>query len=675
MKTSSPTVSVEDALAHGMRMLEIDPLMASEQARQILRASPGDPLARLLLGMAHNVLGEPVRALEVLLPLSIEQPSAPRVWMELGVAHAESHDHPKAIAAIEQAARLQPTLPRAWLNLAALLDASGDRARAANAYLMHARTGMHDSQLLAAGEALSGGRLPEAEAMLRDRLRAFPTDVAALRMMAELAARVGRNEQAIVLLQRCLELAPGFAMARHHYALMLDRGNRHKDALVELEDLLTEDPDNVGLLNLKAVVLGKLGDYGDAIRLYESILRDRPKDARVWMSLGHALKTEGQTERAIAAYRRALEIDPGFGSAWWSLANLKTVRFDARDIATMQAQLERANLVDEQRLQIDFALGKALEDTGDYAASFSHYAQGNALRRTQLPYDAGQNTQRRRRAQSVYTPGFFMERAGSGDPDPAPVFIVGMPRAGSTLVEQILSSHPQVEATMELPDLITIVRDLRARSSRPETTSYHDIVEEMDPAEFRALGRRYLETSQVQRKLGRPFFIDKMPNNFAHVGLIQLILPNAKIIDARRHPMACCFSNFKQHFARGQAFSYDLADMGRYYADYVALMAHFDAVTPGRVHRVLYEDMVADTETQVRALLDYCGLAFDERCLRFFENDRPVRTASSEQVRQPIYRDGVDQWKHFEPWLEPLERALGPVLQHYPAPPPGVSKK
>ena len=672
MSATAATVSVEAALAHGMRMLEHDPSMASEQARQILHASPGDPLARLLLGMAHNALGEPVRALELLLPLSAEQPDAPRVWMELGVAHSANHQRSEAIAAIEHAARLQPTLPRVWLNLAALLDAFGDRARASRAYLMHARTGMHDPQLLAAGEALSGGRLPEAEQMLRDRLRALPTDVAALRMMAELAARVGRNEQAIVLLQRCLELAPGFAMARHHYALMLDRGNRHQDALVEIEGLLDEAPENANLLNLKAVVLGKLGDYGDAIDLYESILRDRPRDARVWMSLGHALKTEGQTERAISAYRRALEIDPGFGSAWWSLANLKTMRFEAHDIAAMQAQLQRDDLVDEQRLQVEFALGKALEDGGDYAASFAHYTQGNALRRTQLPYDAGQNTQRRCRAQAVYTPEFFRERAGSGDPDPAPVFIVGMPRAGSTLVEQILSSHPQIEATMELPDLIAIVRELRARKPRPETTSYHDIVEQLDPAEFRALGQRYLETSRVQRKLGRPFFIDKMPNNFAHVGLIQLILPNAKIIDARRHPMACCFSNFKQHFARGQAFSYDLANMGSYYADYVALMAHFDAVLPGRVHRVIYEDMVTDTETRVRALLDYCGLEFDERCLRFFENDRPVRTASSEQVRQPIYRDGVDQWRNFEPWLEPLERALGPVLQHYPAPPPGV---
>jgi tetratricopeptide (TPR) repeat protein len=387
------------------------------------------------------------------------------------------------------------------------------------------------------------------------------------------------------------------------------------------------------------------------------------------MSLGHALKTEGATERAIIAYRRAIEIAPAFGSAWWSLANLKTVRFDVADIAAMQAQLQGGDLDDEQRLHFEFALGKALEDAGEYAASFAHYASGNAIRRTQLPYDAEQNSQRRRRAQAVYTRKFLAERAGAGHDDPAPVFILGMPRAGSTLLEQILSSHPQVEATMELPDIIAITRDLRARSAQPETTSYHDIVAGMDPAEFKALGERYIATTRVQRKQGTPLFIDKMPNNFAHVGLIHLILPNAKIIDARRHPLACGFSNFKQHFARGQAFSYDLTDMGRYYADYVALMAHFDGVLPGRVHRVVYEELVADTEARVRALLDYCGLPFDARCLRFFENDRPVRTASSEQVRQPIYREGVDQWRHYEPWLGPLKAALGPVLDHYPAVP------
>ena len=670
MSADPQTASVDAALAHGMQLLARDPALAAEQAQAILHAAPRNPGARLLLGMARTALGEHQAARDVLQALVAEQPQAPRAWLEYGNALAACGDD-GAADAFERALRLQPALPGAWLALGAALDRLGDRSGAAQAYLSHTRRGTRDAGLMAAAAALSAGRLPEAEALLRERLRARADDVAALRMLAELAARIGRNEQAIELLERALALAPGFTAARHHYALMLDRGNRHQEALAEVDALLEDDPGNDSLRNMKAVVLGKLGDYGDAIALYEAILAKRPKDARVWMSLGHALKTEGHGERAIVAYRRALELDPGFGSAWWSLANLKTVRFDAADIAAMRARLDRT-LPDEQRLQLEFALGKALEDAGGYADSFAHYARGNALRRKQLPYDAGQNRQRRRRAQAVYTRDFFAARAGSGDPDEAPIFVVGMPRAGSTLVEQILSSHPQVEATMELPDLVAIVRDLRARAENPETTSYHDIVAAMDPGEFRALGRRYLDTSRVQRKLGRRFFIDKMPNNFAHVGLVRLILPNAKIVDARRHPLACCFSNFKQHFARGQAFSYDLADMGRYYADYVALMAHVDDVLPGHVHRVIYESMVDDTEAQVRALLAHCGLDFDQRCLRFFENERPVRTASSEQVRKPIYRDGVDQWRHYEPWLGPLEAALGPVLAHYPAvPPPG----
>ncbi len=670
MSSTEPTTSVEDALAHAMRLLAQDPRLAAEQARQILIAVPGEPGARLILGMALGARKEHAQALSVLEPLAAEQPEAARVQLELGIALAALQRLDEAIAAIVRATRLQPGLPGAWLGLAGLLDATGQRADAAHAYLMHARNGRHDPELMASAAALGSGDLPVAEQKLRDRLRVMPTDVAAMRMLAELGARVGRNEQVLALLEHCLQLAPGFAMARHNYALVLDRCNRHEDALVEVESLLAADADNVGLQNLKAVILGKLGNYGNAIRLYESILDRRPKEPRVWMSLGHALKTEGNTDRAIIAYRRAIELNPGFGSAWWSLANLKTVRFDASDIVAMRRQLQNGTLDDDQRLHFEFALGKALEDAGEYADSFARYASGNVLRRAQLPYSTDQNGQRRLRAQSVYTRRFFAERTGVGHDDPAPVFIVGMPRAGSTLIEQILSSHPQVEATMELPDIIAITRDLRARSAKPETTSYHDIVEDLDPAEFKALGERYIATTRVQRKSGRPFFIDKMPNNFAHVGLIQLILPNAKIIDARRHPLACCFSNFKQHFARGQSFSYDLTDMGRYYADYVALMAHFDEVLPGRVHRVIYEQMVDDTETQVRALLDYCGLEFDARCLRFFENDRAVRTASSEQVRRPIYRDGVDQWRHFEPWLGPLKEALGPVLEHYPAAPP-----
>lgn len=668
MSATSPQASVDTAIAHAMDLLAHDPASAAEQARQILAAFPGHPIARLVLGMAHNARKDFPQAIIELEPLAAEQPNAPAVQMALGTALAASNRKAEALAAVERAAVLQPARPQVWLQIADLRQANGD-ARAADAYLKHAQSSSRDPELMAAGEALAAGRLPDAETLLRERLQVLPNDVAAIRMLAELAARVGRNEQALVLLERCLQLAPGFRTARHHYALLLDRCSLHEDAMVEIEALLEGEFDDAQLLNLKAVVLGKLGQCRDAIALYESILLSRPKDPRVWMSLGHALKTEGHADRAIIAYRRALEINPGFGGAWWSLANLKTTRFVAADIAAMRMQLQRLDLDDDQRLHFQFALGKALEDAADYAASFECYAQANAIRRTQLPYSAEQNSQRRRHAQAAYTREFFAERAGCGSDDGSPIFILGMPRAGSTLVEQILSSHPQVEATMELPDIIAIVRDLRMRVDDPETTSYHDLLATLEPAEFRALGERYLQTTHVQRKLSRPFFIDKMPNNFAHVGLIQLILPNARIIDVRRHPLACCFSNFKQHFARGQAFSYDLADMGRYYRDYVGLMAHFDEVLPGRIHRVIYEDLITDTESQVRAMLDYCGLAFDERCLRFFENDRPVRTASSEQVRRPINRDGMDQWRHYDAWLDRLKLALGPVLDGYPAVP------
>ena len=387
------------------------------------------------------------------------------------------------------------------------------------------------------------------------------------------------------------------------------------------------------------------------------------------MSYGHALKTAGHTARAIDAYRRALSLQPGFGEVWWSLANLKTFRFSDDDMAVMRAQRARTDLPDEDRLHLDFALGKALEDAGDYAASFAHYRDGNALRSAQLGYRADDTRARVQRLRGAHTAAFFAQRVGLGCDAPDPIFIVGMPRAGSTLLEQILSSHSAVEGTMELPDITSITRELREQARARGADTYHDLLATLDGDALRALGERYLETTRIHRKSGRPFFIDKMPNNFAHTGLIHLMLPNAKIIDARRHPLACCFSGFKQHFARGQGFSYGLEDIGRYYHDYVALMAHYDDVLPGRVHRVIYEQLVDDTEAEVRRLLAYCGLPFEDGCLRFFENARPVRTASSEQVRQPIYREGVDHWRHYEPWLEPLKVALGPVLGAYPAVP------
>jgi tetratricopeptide (TPR) repeat protein len=371
------------------------------------------------------------------------------------------------------------------------------------------------------------------------------------------------------------------------------------------------------------------------------------------------LKTVGRQSDAIEAYRKAIALEPTLGDAWWSLANLKTVSFDEADLAAMGEALETANLSEEDHFHLDFALGKAMHDLGRTSEAFAHYAKGNALRLKSQPYNPDEITRTVERSIAVFTAKAFEERPG-GCNAKDPIFIVGMPRAGSTLIEQILSSHSTVEGTSELPDLPLLTR-------RPGP--YPKGILDATAQERHELGEEYLKRAGVQRRTDRPFFVDKLPNNWLYVPFIHLVLPNAKIIDARRHPMGCCLSNFRQHFARGQAFTYDLEHVGRYYADYVRLMAHVDAVLPGRVHRVIYERMVDDTEGEVRRLLEYCDLEFEPQVLEFYRNKRAVRTASSEQVRQPIYRDATDEWRNYEQHLEPLKRALEPVLDAYPEAP------
>jgi tetratricopeptide (TPR) repeat protein len=573
-----------------------------------------------------------------------------------------SNEFDAALAALRQAAAREPRRAQIWRQLADHLDVAGDRNGAAAAYLEHVRHAIHDPLLMRAASAVHANHIPEAEALLREQLKRAPTDVVAIRMLAEIAVRIDRAEDAEHLLERCLELAPGFREARHNYAIVLTRVNKPEQAIEELDRLLSDEPAHPAYRNLKAVALCHTGDYEQAIGIFDELLRANPSAAPIWLSLGHALKTAGHTDRCIAAYLNCVQLDATFGDAWWSLANLKTFRFDAAQLAQMQATLRRADVRPEQRTCLEFAVAKALEDGAQYAESFAHYERGNTLRLEQIPYSADDISLILQRARETYPAEFFRARVGSGCDASDPIFIVGLPRAGSTLVEQILASHSSVEGTMELPDILSITRALRRAASDKRAGAYHAALAQLDRDALRELGEQYLARTRIHRKLGRPFFVDKMPNNFAHIGLIHLILPNAKIIDVRRHPLACCFSGFKQHFARGQSFTYGLRNIGRYYRDYVELMAHFDAVLPGRVHRVIYEDLVTDTQSQVRRLLAYCGLPFEESCLRFFENDRPVRTASSEQVRQPIYTGGLDHWQHFEAWLDPLKEALGPVL-------------
>jgi tetratricopeptide (TPR) repeat protein len=523
--------------------------------------------------------------------------------------------------------------------------------------------GMSNPRLIEAALAINEDRLYDAEPILRAHLKADPLDVAAIRLMAQLAARIGRYKDSEALLRRALELAPNFIVARSNLAGILYRQNRFEEAVETLNEVLAEDAENVASRNLKAAALGRVGDYDEALLLYDELTQRFPDHAKLWMSRGHLLKTVGRQDDSVAAYRRALLVEPTLGEVWWSLANLKTVKFDDADMAAMQAALGSPGLSDEDRFHLDFALGKAFDDARDADRAFGHYSAANSLRRQSLDYSPDVIRDHVDKVIDRFTPDFLVSHMGQGYEAPDAIFILGMPRAGSTLIEQILSSHSVIEGTMELPDMPAIAMR-EGRGGGP--AGWVDAVADIQPAKLAELGAEFIDRTRIQRKTDKPFFIDKLPNNWIYTGLIHLILPNAKIIDARRHPLDCCFSNFRQHFAKGQAFSYDLADMGHYYADYVRLMGHFDAVLPGRVHRVIHEALIDEPEAQVRLLLDYLGLPFEDACMRFHENSRAVRTASSEQVRRPINRDGMDQWKPYDAWLGSLKNALGDIWRSYP---------
>ena len=430
--------------------------------------------------------------------------------------------------------------------------------------------------------------------------------------------------------------------------------------------MLADEPNNPDLRKLRAATLVRLREYGESIEICESLLDEDPSQITVWTSLGHMLKSVGRREDSVNAYRKAIALAPQFGEPYWSLANLKTFKFTEPELKAMRTHLARPNLSDEDRIHFYFAIGKALEDRAEFAESFRHYTEGNRIRRKHRHYNAAELSDHVHRCIALFTPEFFADRVSWGASTPEPIFILGLPRTGSTLVEQILSSHSGVEGTMELPDIAAIAKSLDEWKPGPDGPKYPEVLATMEEDALRELGRAYIEHTRVQRKLGTPFYIDKMPNNFTHVGLIHLILPNARIIDVRRHPLACGLSLFKEHFARAQNFSYDLEDIGRYYRDYVELMAHFDAVLPGRVHRIIYEALVNDTETEVRRLLHYCELPFEKACLQFYKNERAVSTASSEQVRSPIFRGGIDHWRHYEPWLDPLKDSVGSLVDAYP---------
>jgi predicted Zn-dependent protease len=664
--------SLREATKRTGVLLDTDPALAAEQAQEILKAVPNHPPALFLLAMAKRRTGDPHAALEILEPLLNAQHEWAAAHFEYGASLGLVGRGDEAIKALLKAVQFQPEHPEAWRMLGDHLTVTGDTEAADVAYARHVKCSTLDPSLQRAAAAMIKNDVASAERLLKTHLMQKPTDVAAIRMLAEVAIRASHDLEAEHLLLRCLELSPSFTAARYTYAILLQRCDRSPTALVEIEKCLAVDPERPNYRNLFAVILSRIGEFDRASEVYARLLAEYPENARVWLSHGHVLKTAGRQDDSIQAYRKSIELDPQLGEAYWSIANLKTFQFEPEDLAAMERQVADPGLSDKNRWHFQFALGKAYEDAQDYERSFQHYAGGSDLYLASHPYDPDYFSRRITRLQQGFSRQFFDAVAGKGCAAADPIFIIGMPRAGSTLLEQMLSCHSAIEGTSELPDMITLTHNLKKEVKSEDwgdIAVQATVLARKTATEMRELGEEYIENTRVYRKTDRPFFIDKMPNNFLNVGVIQAVLPNAKIIDARRHPLGCCFSNFKQFYAKGQNFSYSLEGIGRYYRDYLRLMAHIDEVLPGRVHRVFYEETVADTETVVRNMLEYCGLEYEVECLRFFESDRPVRTASSEQVRQPIYQQGTEQWQHFDEWLDPLKDALGNVLDAYPAVP------
>jgi hypothetical protein len=504
------------------------------------------------------------------------------------------------------------------------------------------------------------GEIHAAEHMVREYLSSHADHIEGMRLLAQVCMKLDVVDEAEFLLERLLGRAPDYLAARYEYAIALLARHRHVRAREQMERLLETNPHNRIYRTTLATICSGMGDYARALPLYREIVAETPDDPELHLSMAHALKTLGRTPQAIESYRAAASLRPRYGEAYWSLANLKTYRFTDDEIAQMRAAEGAPSIQLADRYHLCFALGKALEDRGEYAASFAFYERGNALKKSESHYRPEPLERNARLQASMCTRQFFAARQGVGCPDPSPIFIVGLPRSGSTLIEQILASHSQVEGTMELADIPRLVQDLHGREPAASTSRYPGILAELTAADFASMGEKYLSDTLAYRA-GKAFFVDKMPNNFRNLGLIHLILPNARIIDARREPLACCFSNYKQLFASGQQFTYSIEDITRYYRMYVELMDHWNAALPGRILRVQHENVVEDLDANVRRILEFCGLKFEPGCLEFHKTLRTVHSASSEQVRRPINREGVDQWRHYEPWLGSLKEALWPL--------------
>jgi tetratricopeptide (TPR) repeat protein len=637
---------------------------ALADVRTLLGPYPQNRDLLLIEAVSLRHLRRVSEALEALERLETLHPNFSRLHQERGLCHVALKDADRAIDALLRAVNINPALPQSWKMLVGLYQMTGQAEHAATAAEHVATLERLAPQVLTAVSLFSDGDLDPAEQIVRAFLLSHGDHPEAMRLLAKIGVARDVLDDAEVLLAAALELAPDFRAARHDYAHVLVQRHKYAQADVQARLLLDLEPANPDYRSIAATAAVGLGDHDRAIALYEAMLADVPGSADVNLWIAHALKTVGRVPEAIDAYRAAAAARPDFGDAYWSLANLKMYRFGDAEIDRMRAAEAAPGVSLIDRYHLCFALGKALEDRGEIAESWAFYQRGNALKRSESRYRPEIFETNTAKQIEVCTRSFFEARAGWGDPRPDPIFILGLPRSGSTLLEQILASHSQVEGTQELADVQRVVLEMQGRQPDLDNPRYPGMLAEVSAEDFLRLGQNYLADTAVYRT-GRPFFIDKMPNNFRHIGLIHLMLPNARIIDARREPMACCFGNLKQLFAQGQEFSYSAQDIARYYRTYLELMRHWDEVLPGRVLRVHHEDVVDDLEGQVRRILDHCGLAFEPGCLAFHQSARSVRTPSSEQVRQPIFRESLDQWRKYEPWLTPLKEALGDALEQY----------
>ena len=665
MAASPPNDSpsrIETEVRRNRALMEQSQFAAALAAAEALLAEvPENRDVLYMIAVSERYLGRIADALATLARMEALHPAFSRLFQERGHCYVALREAEPAIAAFLHAVNLNHALPASWNALQALFRMTGRAADAEMAAGHVAALAKLPTEIVTASSMFADGEIHPAEVLVRQYLLKHGNHVEGMRLLAKIGMQHGVLDDAELLLESVLALAPDYQAARYDYVrTLLDRQSYVK-ARQELDKLLEVEPRNRSYRTAYATTCVGLGEAERGIQLYRELLAEAPA-ADLHLSVAHALKTLGKREEAIDAYRHAAALRPSYGDAYWSLANLKTYRFADEEIARMRAQEAAPTTALVDRYHLCFALGKALEDRAEYAEAFLFYERGNALKKSEIRYRPAPIERNARLQAMLCTREFFAARHGAGCASAEPIFIVGLPRSGSTLLEQILASHSQVQGTMELPEIPRIVNELRGRELDDTNPRYPRVLAELSAADFRRLGETYLANVGVYRD-GKPFFIDKMPNNFRHIGLIHLILPNAKIIDARRAPVACCFSNFKQLFASGQEFTYGIDDIARYYRSYIRLMDHWEAVLPGRILRVQHEDVVADLEGNVRRLLEFCGLDFEPACLEFYRTDRSVRTASSEQVRQPIYKESLDQWRHFEPWLGPLKTALGPLAE------------